>query len=153
VQVGDTFFSTTVFESSTIDSDPSAIRGFYEHAISSISFCRGGLCFSSADGSITARNQGANGYLFTQSGATDNGVTMVANTDLMPSFNDQLTWMETGPLRIDSSNTMISNADFAISLQQVGNFQYTFETPVPAAAWLFGSGLLGLVVVKRRGAR
>jgi hypothetical protein len=40
---------------------------------------------------------------------------------------------------------VVSEADF-----EVGSFQVVSAIPVPAAVWLFGSGLLGLVGIARR---
>lgn len=50
----------------------------------------------------------------------------------------------------DYSSVNITKLPNVWKLDSAGNLKYVSAVPVPAAAWLFGSGLLGLVSVARR---
>ena len=51
---------------------------------------------------------------------------------------------------MDNGPFALSNANFDIMSSTITNINVAAAVPVPAAAWLFGSGLLGLVGVARR---
>jgi hypothetical protein len=70
-------------------------------------------------------------------GTLYDGVGLAAGFNGLPVFSDILTY-NIGP-----------GFEFG-SLLSAPNFGYTSAVPVPAAVWLFGSGLIGLVGLARR---
>jgi hypothetical protein len=76
------------------------------------------------------------------------GGPLVKNSDV---FNASNTF--TGNLAYD---LMTVKVDFSLSADSsvaISGFVQQTPVPVPAAVWLFGSGLLGLVAIARRKAR
>jgi len=51
---------------------------------------------------------------------------------------------------LDAFDGLATDAGAGMALSSGGAFYYTAVVPVPAAVWLFGSGLLGLVGIARR---
>lgn len=51
---------------------------------------------------------------------------------------------------LDAFDSLATDPGAGMSLSSGGAFYYTAVVPVPAAVWLFGSGLLGLVGIARR---
>lgn len=85
-------------------------------------------------------------YLLTQNGLTETSLT--ANT-LQSQFHvDQGAQVNTFA---GLASTWVLNSDGSLSYN--GTEVAVSEVPLPAAAWLFGSGLLGLVGVSRRKAK
>ena len=50
----------------------------------------------------------------------------------------------------DLHEVYLLHIEFNPNYKELGNLVITNPVPIPAAAWLFGSALVGLAVVKRR---
>lgn len=90
-----------------------------------------------------------------KTGGTDTFTNWTAQTDWVSGLNSILVLSTGGNLM--KSITINSNGGFdslegLVGADQVKHFEISGLTPVPvpAAAWLFGSGLLGLVGIARR---
>ena len=90
-----------------------------------------------------------------------NGSTWGGTANGSLNFDDQITGFSTGSLMsyfyADETNpldgipfvTTFSSGEWKID-PTLGKVSYVATVPVPAAVWLFGSGLLGLVGISRR---
>jgi len=91
-------------------------------------------------------------------------ISGIVNPSLPSTFDVEL-WPVTTPATsgsydpLDDSWSLLWSKTFSITVQDLGNIGGTIDlalggtlttVPVPAAVWLFGSGLLGLVGIARR---
>lgn len=153
--VGDDVALSTTFEPATPDVDPQVNRGQYDGAISSLTLTVGSAVFS-GNGSIVIRDQGPNGYLFSQQAtvATPSLVTLFSfnsSTDLAQQPNADLNWLTAVPPRVDSSTASIFFGSAVVGFTQVGNYRIS-DVPVPGALLLF-NGALALLATARGVAR
>jgi len=66
-------------------------------------------------------------------------------------FDGTATWLgDSGATDISGGAGRAFNVSFTTASGQVMGVDMTLAVPVPAAVWLFGSGLLGLVAIARR---
>jgi len=88
--------------------------------------------------------------------ASLNGINFGLISSLDPSFNPN-TGLATEPV-IQDSVVLVLHGVSGIEESAIGNVSFQYGTgydepnivPVPAAVWLFGSGLLGLIGISRR---
>jgi hypothetical protein len=76
--------------------------------------------------------------------ATDNSGNLVATSYTAPSQFELINV-------VNGTSQIVGNIGGGIANVHGGDIQLTpTPTPIPAAAWLFGSGLMGLAGVRRR---
>ena len=83
---------------------------------------------------------------------SDPGLTIDGDFVLAVSNNGFTTWA-TGDANMTSDWTVPEVNQYDVKFGNIGGFQLVADVtpvPVPAAVWLFGTGLLGLVGVARR---
>lgn len=83
------------------------------------------------------------------------GDTQLANAEWSLDLNHNISWGgDTGvvfTLENDLKTQALAQGDYALIAKKSASFEITVnEVPVPAAAWLFGSALAGLVGFKRK---
>ena len=91
---------------------------------------------------------GNNDYLATNSLA-DTPLTLTASNKFILGLNIKGTWLSDISVFYQGANSNPVTFSNGSSLLMVDT-QVTSAVPIPAAAWLFGSGLLGLVALARR---
>lgn len=98
------------------------------------------------------QTDGRSGWFLANNISYTMAVYDLANLNLTHTGSDTTNWQLTGDLLMAPENaSMILGPAYT----DVGNFSlgvgsYAAPVPVPAAAWLFGSGLMGLLGVARR---
>jgi len=100
--------------------------------------CRLGDC-QSRTSAIFGNDTNSNGYVNHAIVADD----YINDTDILPETRD-------GFARMDGDTNIIYTTDEASIVNGVALVREVSAVPVPAAVWLFGSGLLGLIGVARR---
>lgn len=83
------------------------------------------------------------------------GDTGLGNVEWNLNLNHNLSWGADSGVRFTLENDLLAQAlnqgDYAMIAKKSAQFVVTVnEVPVPAAAWLFGSALVGLVGLKRK---
>lgn len=144
-QMGDVISLSTTLELSVMDTNPDSLRGQYLGAITNLTLTVGTSIFS---GSGSATTRASSSYIFGQqvllTGPIDAGpISFVASSELLHQSSDSLLWMASNPPRVDASVGMLSIGNASITILQQGNSQ--LDAPIPAAAWMFGSSLIGLI--------
>lgn len=167
--LGDSFSGVYTFNSGTADSDPSIINGSYRGAVTGLSLNVGSAHFDAGNGDITIVDNGfglnIDGYFLSAlslSGFETGGFAAdqfrfnlyLSDGNGAALDNDKLP--QSAPdLSAYLNGHALSEAVVELSLVD-GGVQTSFVTaqitsissvPVPAAAWLFGSGLIGLLGV------
>jgi|GEM_PF-1672189 len=85
-----------------------------------------------------------------------NSLAQVGNGAGAPSFNGpdsaDFYWITNAELDINN-NQIVKLGAFTLSANNILSYQGVSEVPVPAAVWLFGSALLGMLGFTRRGSK
>lgn len=84
-----------------------------------------------------------------QLGYTNNGFADVAKPFFARLYLPNQRWMASSQYRIDIfGDESVNNVNLDMGIS--AHYAIATRVPIPAAAWLFGSGLLGLMAIKRR---
>jgi hypothetical protein len=162
--VGQTLRMVYTFDTTTIDNNPSA-NGDYLGAVKTISITVGGNTYTANSGNIIITNNGVNPDQYivdtlSLSGPNVGGLPVTRfqlnfsdsthnafSTDALPTVQPAPSMFDLGPALwfdfIDPQNDMNRGSITA------RNNIVSSPVPIPAALWLLGSGLLGLIGVRR----